>query len=480
MAPKSNLGYFTSSPHAALLGNAKAITTHSISYTLQSIGGIKALLPLLHKFSGTNSNLNSIDTDACSTIIGFICDLLETSPQWFGNEVVQSYAFVIISSFLMKNARVLINEKTLDIILNLTKTLISTSVNAGNSDDSILLKQLMDSILFNSSLWIYVNSKLQIRLYSYLATEFLSTGVASSNSLNNQQLNSNQSNLESSNNNYPSASNNSNTSTANNQSASGSSSHLNGIVFTEVRRISTVLQLLHSLKYYYWIVPEEDLPPNQQTTINNYELMNALKGSTLANSIQPIQVRARDSQLRPNKSDLITIRGYILLFIKQLIIKGNGVHHDELQAILNYLSTIVRDENLIDVMQMLQSLMIEHSASMIPAFDSKQGIKTIFKLLESENEQIRIQALRLLGHFLSRSVLKRKVDVMNPHNLFMLLCSRLMKFSPLTLETYNALFEILVETPIENIRSSGASALSSLKIENSMILKVSCIYLNFF
>ena len=78
----------------------------------------------------------------------------------------------------------------------------------------------------------------------------------------------------------------------------------------------------------------------------------------------------------------------------------------------------------------------------------------------------------MLGYFLSRSVLKRKLDVMGPNNLFMLLCERLMKFSPLTIETYNALFEILVETPIENVRASGASALSTLKIENSMILKV--------
>ena len=111
-------------------------------------------------------------------------------------------------------------------------------------------------------------------------------------------------------------------------------------------------------------------------------------------------------------------------------------------------------------------------ASLSTAFDAKHGIKTIFKLLESENEQIRIQALKLLGYFLSRSVLKRKLDVMGPNNLFMLLCERLMKFSPLTIETYNALFEILVETPIENVRASGASALSTLKIENSMILKV--------
>ena len=302
--------------------------------------------------------------------------MLESSPHWFGNEVLQSYAFVIISSFLMKNARVLINEKTLDIILNLTKTLISASVNAGNSDDSVLLKQLMDSILFNSSLWIYVNSKLQIRLYSYLATEFLSTGVASSNSLPNQQLTANQSDGSASN--YSNSGNTNANAQQTPGTSSGGGAHLNGIVFSEVRRISTVLQLLHSLKYYYWVVPE-DLTNHQSTMNNNFELMNALKGSNLSASIQPIQVRARDSQLRPCKSDLITIRGYILLFIKQLIIKGNGVHHDELQAILNYLTTVFQDENLIDVLQMLQTLMIEHSASMIPGKSFDKAFEIIFK-----------------------------------------------------------------------------------------------------
>ena len=399
-APKGNANYFTSSPHAALLGQAIAIRTQSISSTLQSIGGIRALLPLLHRFTQRS------DAEACSTLIGFICDLLESSPQWFGNEVIQSHGFVIISSLLAKSPRTLINEETLEILLNLTKTLISAS----SGSDSLLLKQLMDSILFNSSLWVYVDSKLQLRLYCYLATEFLS------------------------------GNNGSNTGNANaSQSANQVS---NGIVFSEVRRISTVLQLLHSLKYYYWLSEDNTIP-----------------------------LKAKDSALRPNKNELLSIRSYILLFIKQLILKGNGVHLDELQAILNYLTTVNEDENILDVLQMLQSLMCEHPASMIPAFDAKHGVKTVFKLIDSNNEEIRIQALKLLGYFLSRSTQKRKQDVMGPHNLYMLLCEHLMKFTPLTIDTYNALHEILTETAIETIRASHSTN-SSLRIENPMVLKV--------
>ena len=43
----------------------------------------------------------------------------------------------------------------------------------------------------------------------------------------------------------------------------------------------------------------------------------------------------------------------MLLFVKQLIMIGKGVKDDELQSILNYLTTVHEDENLHDVLQML-------------------------------------------------------------------------------------------------------------------------------
>lgn len=36
----------------------------------------------------------------------------------------------------------------------------------------------------------------------------------------------------------------------------------------------------------------------------------------------------------------MSLRAYMLLFLKQLIMIGNGVKEDELQAILNFLSTM--------------------------------------------------------------------------------------------------------------------------------------------
>ena len=49
---------------------------------------------------------------------------------------------------------------------------------------------------------------------------------------------------------------------------------------------------------------------------------------------------------RPADVDIIAIRAYILLFLKQLILIGNGVKEDELQSILNYLTTVYEVSNV--------------------------------------------------------------------------------------------------------------------------------------
>ncbi|CAF2115534.1 unnamed protein product [Rotaria magnacalcarata] len=49
--------------------------------------------------------------------------------------------------------------------------------------------------------------------------------------------------------------------------------------------------------------------------------------------------------------------------------------------------------------------MSEYSRTIVPAFDRQQGLKTVFKLLASSSEIIRLQALKLLGFFLQRSTI---------------------------------------------------------------------------
>ena len=165
-----------------------------------------------------------------------------------------------------------------------------------NPNGTILLKQLLDHVLFNPAIWIYCSVNVQTKLFSYLATDFV-------NDLN---------------------------------------------IYINIRRISAVIQTIHALKYYYWVVD-----PGARS---GYE---------------PKAIEA----LRPNRETVIQLRAYLLLYMKELVTKENGVQQDELQAFLNYLHTVNENENLIDVLKFLVTLMHEHPPSMIPAFDAKHGIR---------------------------------------------------------------------------------------------------------
>ncbi|CAK9825063.1 NBEA [Anthophora retusa] len=403
-APKGNVSYFVHTPHALMLQDVKAVITHSIHSTLNSIGGIQVLFPLFSQldmpYDCIAPNDVKRDPTLCSKLLGFICDLVESS-QTVQQHMVQNRGFLVISYMLQRASRDHLTTEVLASFLELTKHLVTCL--SANSDlllkqlfyFSFLTWQLLDHVLFNPALWIYTPAPVQTRLYSYLATEFLSDTQ----------------------------------------------------IYSNVRRVSTVLQTVHTLKYYYWVANPR-----------------AKSGITPKGLDGP----------RPQHKDILTIRSHILLFLKQLIMIGNGVKDDELQSILNYLTTIHEDENLHDVLQMLISLMSEHPSSMVPAFDAKQGVRTIFKLLAAESQLIRLQALKLLGFFLSRSTHKRKYDVMSPHNLYTLLAERLLlNEETLSLPTYNVLYEIMTEHISQQILyARHPEPESHYRLENPMILKV--------
>ncbi|XP_051013134.1 neurobeachin isoform X5 [Acomys russatus] len=132
------------------------------------------------------------------------------------------------------------------------------------------------------------------------------------------------------------------------------------------------------------------------------------------------------------------------------------------------------DENIHDVLQLLVALMSEHPASMIPAFDQRNGIRVIYKLLASKSESIWVQALKVLGYFLKHLGHKRKVEIMHTHSLFTLLGERLMLHTnTVTVTTYNTLYEILTEQVCTQVvHKPHPEPDSTVKIQNPMILKV--------
>uniref|UniRef100_UPI001EAE9411 neurobeachin-like n=1 Tax=Oncorhynchus gorbuscha TaxID=8017 RepID=UPI001EAE9411 len=387
-SPRENTSNFVHSPHALMLQDVKAIVTHSIHSAIHSIGGIQVLFPLFSQLDYRQLNDSSVDTSVCATLLAFLVDLLKSSVA-MQEQMLGGKGFLVIGYLLEKSSRVHITRAVLEQFLSFAKYL------DGLTHGAPLLKQLCDHVLFNAAIWIHTAAKVQLSLYTYLSAEFIGTST----------------------------------------------------IYSTIRRVGTVLQLMHTLKYYYWV-------------------SNPLESS----GITP---KGLDGP-RPSQNEIVSLRAFILLFLKQLILKDRGVKEDELQSILNYLLTMHEDDNIHDVLQLLVALMSEHPASMIPAFDQRNGIRVICKLLASKTESIRVQALKVLGYFLKHLGHKRKVEIMHTHSLFTLLGERLLiHTNTVSVTTYNTLYEILTEQVCTQVvHKPHPEPDSTVKIQNPMILKV--------
>ncbi|KAJ8275563.1 hypothetical protein COCON_G00073150 [Conger conger] len=368
--------------------DVKAIVTHSIHSAIHSIGGIQVLFPLFAQLDYRQQNDSQVETTVCATLLAFLVELLKSSVA-MQEQMLGGKGFLVIGYLLEKASRVHITRAVLEQFLSFAKYL------DGLTHGAPLLKQLCDHILFNAAIWIHTPAKVQLSLYTYLSAEFIGTAT----------------------------------------------------IYSTIRRVGTVLQLMHTLKYYYWAINPLD-----------------------TSGITP---KGLDGP-RPSQKEVISLRAFMLLFLKQLILKDRGVKEDELQSILNYLLTMHEDDNIHDVLQLLVALMSEHPASMIPAFDQRSGIRVIYKLLASKSESIRVQALKVLGYFLKHLGHKRKVEIMHTHSLFTLLGERLMMHtSTVTITTYNTLYEILTEQVCTQVvHKPHPEPDSTVKIQNPMILKV--------
>lgn len=387
-SPKDSPSIFVHSPHALMLQDVKAVVTHSIGSAIHSIGGVQVLFPLFAQLDYKQHSSDHTDTTVCSTLLAFIMELLKNSVA-MQEQMLSCKGFLVIGYSLEKSSKAHVTRAVLELSLAFTKYLSNLQHGVA------LLKQLCDHILLNPAIWIHAAAKLQLMLYTYVSTDFINTVT----------------------------------------------------IYNAVRRVGTVLQIMHTLKYYYWVVNPQD---------RSGVVPKGLDGP------------------RPNQKEILSLRAFLLLFVKQLLMKDYGVKEDELQAILNYLLTMHEDDNLMDVLQLLVALMAEHPSSMIPAFDQRNGIQVVYKLLASKTEGIRVQALKVLGYFLKHLSQKRKAEVMLGHALFSLLAERLMlQTNALTMTTYNVLFELLIEqinTQVVHMQHPDPE--SSVKIQNPQILKV--------
>ncbi|KAF7474619.1 Hypothetical predicted protein [Marmota monax] len=288
-SPKDNPSIFVHSPHALMLQDVKAVLTHSIQSAMHSIGGVQVLFPLFAQLDYRQYLSDEVDLTICSTLLAFIMELLKNSIA-MQEQMLACKGFLVIGYSLEKSSKSHVSRAVLELCLAFSKYLSNLQ------NGMPLLKQLCDHILLNPAIWIHTPAKVQLMLYTYLSTEFIGT--------------------------------------------------VN--IYNTIRRVGTVLLIMHTLKYYYWAVNPQD-----------------------RSGITP---KGLDGP-RPNQKEILSLRAFLLMFIKQLVMKDSGVKEDELQAILNYLLTMHEDDNLMDVLQLLVALMSEHPNSMIPAFDQRNGLR---------------------------------------------------------------------------------------------------------
>ncbi|KAL1229487.1 putative neurobeachin [Trichinella spiralis] len=391
---KENQGYFFQTPHAVMMDGVNVVVTHSIHTTLHSVGGVQVFLPLLTQLDfpvQTSCDQCRIDYSICSTLLSIFSQLMVCSPG-VQQQLLQTNAFLVIGVSLTAADKKHITESVLNTFIEMAHFLISPESSSAN-----LLRQLFEFVLLNPNLWINTDGRVQTRLYQYLATDF-----------------------------YDKAK-----------------------IFNPVRRVTTIMQLLHSLKFYYWVTD-----PRRRSGIDG-------KGK---------------AGPRPTVDNILTIRGHILTLMYKIVSNNEpgAQTGDELKAILNFLTTVHEDDNLTDVLSMLIKLVAANPAMLIPAFDKKRGVWVVFKLIGAANETVRLLALKLFGFFLCRCTSKRKQDTMNPYNLYTLLTDRLLLHATyINVRTYNVLFEqILIEKMTSEILDGRHPEPSTnCKFENPMLIR---------
>lgn len=114
------------------------MVTHSIHSTLNSIGGIQVLFPLFSQLDMPYEGIDvKKDPTLCAKLLGFICELVETS-QTVQQHMIQNRGFLVISFMLQRSSRDHLTPDVLGSFLSLTKYLVTCL--SANSD--LLLKQV--------------------------------------------------------------------------------------------------------------------------------------------------------------------------------------------------------------------------------------------------------------------------------------------------------------------------------------------------
>ncbi|GMS90035.1 hypothetical protein PENTCL1PPCAC_12210, partial [Pristionchus entomophagus] len=393
---KAAQAHYVQIAHAVMKGGVEVIRTHSLQSSLQSVGGMGMLLPLFDQLDGEVEDNEGEETiDLCATLLSIVTRLLECSYT-FQQQFVHARGVLIIAHALQKSDPRHLTLEVVQCIASLAR--LCNSAASG----PVLLRHLLDHILFNPKLWIMAEPAVQIQFYSYLSSDFMANSK------------------------FP----------------------------EHIKRVATVIEMCHTLKHFYYVVaarnPSEWTPEQRCKTLST--------------------------------ENIITIRGSLLVLINKLIFLGQDkeaqapspTRDQEIHALLNLVATVHENDNLYDVLALVNRLLCEHPQLLIPALDRDHAIGMIFSLLAKPSPLIRIPALKLLGHFLTRSTMKRKTEAVGANNALALLSDKLSLHTPhLAMPIYSVLFEILTEKMThQQMYTDHMPPPRDARFENPSLLKV--------
>ncbi|BHF59417.1 protein kinase A binding [Sparganum proliferum] len=431
-SPKSNPTVFLHSPHALMKGKVRTIHTMSLHSALHCLGGIRLLYPLFNQLDflpdsaddATKTALtepNSASGDSRKTdlfpiaaqIFNLIFDLVRTSAI-LRKQFSQTNGLLIFAQALHSSSAVHLNEPLLNGILEAARYLTSevlANASPGQVDRSSnrLLVPVFVTLLRQLFDQLLFDHALWVRAPVQIQDRLY-------------QFLADEFRVD--------------------------------LIVQSARNV--VAPAVFALKTYYSIsTPPTECSPSQ---------------AAVATAASPSRAQTTE---RPSIQYLARIRSNILLFIKQLFLRTTAPQGEELECILNFLATVKEADNLRDVLFFTTLLMSEHPASMVPAFDAKDGIQCVFQLLESKDECIRLHALKLLGFFLKFSKTKRKQESTGQYSIFSLIGDRLNTTSNiLSMRTYNTLFELLTERVTMHISEVVLpNPDANCRIENPALLK---------
>ncbi|GMT19970.1 hypothetical protein PFISCL1PPCAC_11267, partial [Pristionchus fissidentatus] len=216
---KAAQAHYVQIAHAVMKGGVEVIRTHSLQSSLQSVGGMQMLLPLFDQLDAPVERKGGEENiDLCATLLSIVTRLLECSYT-FQQQFVHSRGILIIAHALQKSDPRHLSSDVVQCIASLAR--LCNSVASG----PVLMRHLLDHILFNPKLWIMADPAVQMQFYTYLSGDFMANSK------------------------FP----------------------------EHIKRVATVIEMCHTLKHYYYVVaarnPSDWVPEPRCPTLSTENII---------------------------------------------------------------------------------------------------------------------------------------------------------------------------------------------------------------